>query len=138
MVTTETFDLPFLQLSFRKDLGILFTRWGQYVGLNEYIEGYTRSLQVARETDAHFWLVDLRMRNTPDNELHNWYENTFVPTVLDSLKGKIYLAYLISPLQLDRIPNSEHQTNIATYNDCLIIKCFTKEKDALQWLGNCK
>lgn len=138
MTAIETVKLPFLNISFRRDLGILFTRWGQSVSLPQYIEGYTKTLQVAKIQDAHFWLVDLRQRNTPDSQLVAWYENEFIPAVKSSIEGIAYLAYLVSPLQLQKVPTPATPDTPVNLDNSIMASCFTIEQEAISWLNSCR
>lgn len=138
MTAIETLKLPFLNISFRRDLGILFTRWGQAVSLPQYVEGYSKTLQVASLQDAHFWLVDMRQRNTPDSQLLTWFDEEFVPSVKASIEGIAYLAYLVSPLQLQKVPTQPTPATPVNLSNSIVACCFTIEQEAISWLNSCR
>lgn len=139
MTAPEKLELPFLHADYQKDLKVLFCRWRTPVTLTQFTEGYTAVLQLATQKEAHFWLHDLRLRNTSGAEQKQWFASTFVPALQHVLGNSNFIAYLVSPLQHEQtlaiaIPRAE-ATN---YSNKLAIRYFTNEHDALEWLKECR
>lgn len=141
MVTTDKVEFPFLSIAYRRDLDILFCRWKKDVELYEFTEGYTRSLNMAGELKAYYWLEDIRLHNSvPDLAIKHWFENSFVTATQTTLSKSTYMAYLLSPRQLDIISQfyMGNQQPYIQFNNQLGISFFTKEQEALNWLHGCK
>lgn len=140
MASLENLELPFLHLSYQKDLRVLFCRWRIPVSLSQFSEGYMAALQFAAQQDAHFWLHDLRLRNTSSEEERNWFSNTFTPATQAVLGGSNFIAYLMLPLQLqDLVPEPLPITVLPLKQSrYLTVRYFTNEHDALEWLYDCR
>lgn len=139
MSSIENLELPFLHLSYQKDLRVLFCRWRMPVGLSQFSEGYMTALRFAAQQDAHFWLHDLRLRNTSGEEERMWFTHTFVPAANELLGGSKYIAYLMSPLQREiLVQKALPAAELVKHSPSLTLHYFTNEHDALEWLHDCR
>jgi hypothetical protein len=137
--TIETLELPFMQMDFQKDLQVLFCRWRMPVDLRQFTEGYMATLQFAAQQQAHFWLYDLRLRNTSSETERNWFVSTFVPAVRSALGKGNFIAYLMSPMQREAVvPEEKRSPEPVKFSDSLTARFFTNEHDALEWLNSCR
>lgn len=135
MTASENINLPFLQASYQKDLGVLFCRWQRPVSTEEYIEGNLALLDLAASKNAHFWLQDLRRRNTAGPDEKHWFATAFAPALRSKLGSSIFFAYLMSPLQHNQI-TAQARPNYDTdnYRNKLVMRFYTNEHDALECL----
>lgn len=148
MTIIEKPDLPYLHIYCQKDLDVLFCRWRIPVELAQASEGYMAALQFASEQDAHFWLHDLRLRNTYCKKERHWFTHTFVPAVNELMGGSVFIAYLMSPLQRECLLQKKAKTNEPVkqggenepvkHSLFLTVHYFTNEHDALEWLYDCR
>ncbi|MDX5423227.1 MAG: hypothetical protein LPK14_13300 [Hymenobacteraceae bacterium] len=139
MTAIEKLELPFLHITYRQDLGVLFCRWRAAVDLPRFMEGYTTALHFASGHKAHFWLHDLRLRNASDALLRGWYDHDFVPAVKTSLGAITYVAYLMLPFQRQYLASEDMPVSeVISYGDTLHLRYFINEHDALQWLQECQ
>ena len=135
----EALELPYLHIYYQKDLCVLFCRWRMPVALPQFSEGYMAALRFAAQRDAHFWLHDLRLRNTSCEKQRDWFTNTFVPATSSTLGGSNFIAYLMSPLQRETlVQKSVSATAPVRHSDLLTVHYFTNEHDALEWLEKCR
>lgn len=148
MTIIERSDLPYLHIYYQKDLRVLFCRWRMPVELVQVSEGYMAALHFASQQDAHFWLHDLRLRNTYCKKEHHWFTHTFVPAANEALGGSNFIAYLVSPLQHEHLLLKKVKTNKPVeqggknepvkYSLFLTVHYFTNEHDAPEWLNDCR
>ncbi|GAB3534279.1 hypothetical protein GCM10027443_21100 [Pontibacter brevis] len=148
MTIIERLELPFLHIYYQKDLRVLFCRWRMPVELPEFSEGYMAALRFAAQQDAHFWLQDLRLRNTSCEKQRDCFMHTFVPTTSQVLRGSNFIAYLMSPLQREALVQQDAtikepvsfgvSNKLIRHSDFLTVRYFTSEHDALEWLNECR
>lgn len=139
MKAIEKVELPFLHLTFRSDLDILFCRWRRFVTFQEYQEGYWLALELAEKYRARFWLHDLRLRNTSDNVERQWYDNQFVPALTSLQPSGFTIAYLMSPMQRRQLVSEINPvSDVIRYGKLLQLRYFISEHDALDWLQECR
>lgn len=140
MASLENLELPFLHLSYQKDMHVLFCRWRMPVGLLQFSEGYMTALQLAAQQDAYFWLHDLRLRNTSAEEERGCFTQTFAPATQALLGGNNFIAYLMLPLQLQDLVPEPRPTTTGPVKQWryLTVHYFTNEHDALEWLNDCR
>ncbi len=139
MTEPDKTDLPYLHLSYQKDLYVLFCRWDRPVSKLQFKEGYKATLQMAAQHVAHFWLLDLRSRNMCSTKQKKWFVNTFACNVHDALNDKTFLAFLVSPLQYECFKSEvKLEQEAVSHDNYLTIRYYTYEHDALEWLQTCR
>ncbi|TGE14463.1 hypothetical protein [Hymenobacter elongatus] len=122
-------ELEYLRLSYRPDLRILFMRWKRLVSSQEHREGYTTSLDFARQHRAGHWLIDLRIRGLASSEDFSWVLTDFRRDMTQALPEAAFrVAYLVTPYNQEvitsRLPPQE-----------TTFRAFIEEQTAYQWLG---
>ncbi|GHA67764.1 hypothetical protein [Pontibacter akesuensis] len=139
MTAIEKVELPFLHLTFRHDLDIMFCRWRSFVNMQEFQEGYWMALEVAQKHHARFWLHDLRLRNSSTAAERHWFDQDFVSAVARQLPIGLSVAYLMSPLQHEHIDQKTSRIEeVISYGSLLQLRYFVSEHDALDWLQECR
>ncbi|GAA4308021.1 hypothetical protein [Nibribacter koreensis] len=123
-----------LQLTYRKDMGILFLRWSNKVGSELLRTGYAQALDFAEEVGAHLWLFDLRGRGGATPEDENWILQEFYPSVHERLQRIGYFAYLVSPRHYSHIKENVGLEKLLNYSQHVKIYACVSELDAVEWL----
>ncbi|RIJ37247.1 hypothetical protein [Pontibacter oryzae] len=132
-------ELPFLAVSYRKDLDVLFCRWHMAVEMPQFTEGYFASLRIATQHKACFWLHDLRMRNVSTSVEREWFIKHVVPPACQLSDKGIYVAYLMSPLQRQNLVSATSPvSDVISYGAHLHTRYFISEHNALAWLEQCR
>ncbi|TGE09460.1 hypothetical protein [Hymenobacter fodinae] len=125
----------FLHLLHRSDLSILTARWLRTTSSPELRTGYHRLLEFAAGCTTCLWLIDSRRREHLENSDVHWLVRDFYPTLRNRLGQHVYLAYLVSPAQLDDTTDDMTLPALPyTHGDYCSINQFTNEGDAVQWL----
>ncbi|ALD22220.1 hypothetical protein AM218_14620 [Hymenobacter sp. DG25A] len=128
-VPLPTAELPYVRLTYRPDLRILFMRWTRLVSSQEHKTGYMQGLNFAREHQVGHWLVDLRTRGLAETEDFKWVLQEFWPQMQQALPGTSFrIAYLVTPYHQELI-------NSRLIAEDKMFRSFIEEKDAYQWLG---
>ena len=129
-------DIPesHLQLTFRKDMSILFLRWSKPVGSELLRTGYSQALDFAEEVGAHLWLFDLRGRGGATPEDEDWILQEFYPSVHERLQRLGYFAYLVSPTHYAHLRDHVGLEKLANFSQAVKIYPFVSELDAVEWL----
>jgi len=139
MTVPEKIELPFLHADYQKDLCVLFCRWQLPVDLGQFRDGYKAVLQLAIYKEAHFWLHDLRLRNSSTADQKQWFTSTFAADLQRALGSNVFIAYLMSPLQHQQLLNDEDAKKHAVDGSGQPAICYyTNEHDALEWLQECR
>ncbi|MCC3155645.1 hypothetical protein LJ737_00240 [Hymenobacter sp. 15J16-1T3B] len=124
----------FVDLSFRTDLGLLFSRWLRSATDAEVRQGYEAALAVATPHAARYWLLDMRRRGPASAAATRWVIDAFLPRLAGYFPPRLYLAYLLSPSHLgDFVPLTQPSVP-GTYEVAL----FSDEAAALHWLERCR
>ncbi|AYA38323.1 hypothetical protein D3Y59_15505 [Hymenobacter oligotrophus] len=123
-----------VDLSFRDDLGLLFSRWLRQVDDAEVRQGYEASLALAAPRRARYWLLDMRRRGMVSTAATRWVMEAFLPRLVATLSGHVYLAYLISPAHESELPSVV--SNAPPADDRCRVQVFTDEPSAMQWLAH--
>ncbi|UYZ58771.1 hypothetical protein [Hymenobacter latericus] len=121
-----------VDVSFRDDLGLLFSRWLRGVDDAEVRQGYEASLALAAPRRARYWLLDMRRRGMVSTTATRWVMEAFLPRLVATLGGQVYLAYLISPAHQSEIPAII--SNARPADDRCRVQVFTDEHSATEWL----
>ncbi|AMM51020.1 hypothetical protein TH61_07235 [Rufibacter sp. DG15C] len=129
-------DLPesHLQLTFRKDMGILFLRWSKQVGSALLRQGYLQALDFAEEVKANLWLFDLRGRGGATPEDETWILEEFYGNVVERLQRTGYFAYLVSPTHYAHLRETVGFEKLANFSEVVKIHLFVSELEAIEWL----
>ncbi|SNC76675.1 hypothetical protein SAMN06265337_3506 [Hymenobacter gelipurpurascens] len=132
---SETTLNDFLHLMHRPDLSILTARWLRTTSSPELRTGYHRLLEFASGCTTCLWLIDSRRREHLNNSDVHWLVRDFYPMLRTRLGQHVYLAYLISPTQLEDTTDDETLPALPyTHGDYCSINQFTDEGEAVQWL----
>ncbi|QHL88308.1 hypothetical protein GU926_13045 [Nibribacter ruber] len=123
-----------LQLTLRKDMGILFLRWSKQVSSEQIRQGYVQALDFAEEVGAHLWLFDLRGRGGATAEDEDWILQHFYPSVQERLQHMGYFAYLVSPKHYTHLRDNVGLERLFNYSDAVKIRPFVSELEAVEWL----
>src|SRR5690349_4996380 len=86
-----------LKLFYRKDLHVLIARWESCEGVERVRKGYMEVLEMARELECHYWIMDLRGRGPRSTKENYWVLHVFFEAIKDTLEGCVYMAYLLTP-----------------------------------------
>ncbi|KUG06326.1 hypothetical protein [Solirubrum puertoriconensis] len=121
-----------VDLSFRDDLDLLFSRWLRGVDDAEVRQGYEAALALAAPRRARYWLLDMRRRGMVSTTATRWVMEAFLPRLVTTLGGQVYLAYLISPAHQSELPSLT--SNARPVDDRCRVQVFTDECSAMQWL----
>ncbi|RAK62726.1 hypothetical protein [Hymenobacter edaphi] len=126
----------FLQIDYRPDLDVLVGRWQRAVGEGELYASYPALLEVARAHRCHYWLLDARRRLNLEVAITPWLLNDFLPRLGQHLPGRVYLAYLVAPVQLtDAVPADKKIPPLVYFEGkASLMQRFTSEAEALAWL----
>ncbi|WP_192823014.1 hypothetical protein [Rufibacter sp. LB8] len=132
--------LDAIALTYRPDLDVLFLRWPQPVYAFTVREVYKQVLELAQETNARYWLFDIRSRGPLSDEDMDWVTKEFYPN-LHAKASLTHVAYLLAPA------HAEDQQTIALgqqlkaqswFGRDADFEGFTSETDALHWLKKCQ
>ncbi|RAK64170.1 hypothetical protein [Hymenobacter edaphi] len=130
----STAPTDFIDLSFRTDLGLLFSRWLRSTSDAEVRLGYEAALAVAAPYGARYWLLDMRRRGPASLAATRWVIETFLPRLAEYFPQRVYLAYLLSPSHLtDFVPAGR-----PALLNCYEVALFSDEAAALHWLEHCR
>ncbi|GAB3822891.1 hypothetical protein [Pontibacter rugosus] len=139
MAVIDNVEFPFLNLTLRRDLDVLFCRWHTFVTAPQFHEGYWAALRLAKKHHARFWLHDLRLRNNSTEAEREWYDREFVPALKQQLPYGLTIAYLMSPMQRQHIVSETTPVSeVINYEGVLQVRYFENEHDALEWLHACR
>ena len=128
-VPIPTAELPYVRLTYRPDLRILFIRWTRLVSSQEHKMGYLEALNFAQQHQAGHWLVDLRTRGLADAEDFQWILREFRRQMRQALPDTTFrVAYLVTPYHQELITS-----RLAVEEN--MFRSFIEEKDAYQWLA---
>jgi hypothetical protein len=123
-----------LNLDYRKDLGILFCRWGDPGNSAQIQQGYRAAVGQGKECQVNTWLFDLRRRGPISAEDQNWILQHFFSTVESAIPGKHYFAYLVTPTHYVYIRDSVGLDSIRNFRPNTEIHLFESEQKAVEWL----
>jgi hypothetical protein len=126
----------FLHISYRADLDLLVGRWQRAVTEGELYASYPALLETALARHCRYWLLDARRRLNTEVAITPWLLNDFVPRLGQHLGGRVYLAYLVAPLQLtDAVPAAQQIPPLVYFEGrAALMQRFTDEAAALAWL----
>ena len=128
-------------LTYRADLDVLFLRWPQPVYAFTTREVYTKVLELAQETQARYWLFDVRSRGPLSEEDSVWVKNCFYPELHGQVNRPIYVAYLVTPAHAEDPATAalvEEMKKQPWYGQEADFEGFTSETEALAWLQQCQ
>ena len=133
------FYADYLCLTYRPEAPRLEARWLRPVSSAEYRQGYEALLAKACETDCHFWLVDIRRRNSPTAADGRWLMAEFMPQVAANLSGSVFVGSLFPPDFVEP-PGPVHPTVPNAYQPAphLLLRSFSAEQDLTRWLQQCR
>ncbi|MCC9168373.1 hypothetical protein [Pontibacter harenae] len=137
MNAIEELVLPYLKLTFRKDLNILIGRWVSAVTAEQLFEGYIHTLAFARDKKINLWLMDMRLRNVSTQAEKEWFLKFFIPKASEN-SHTIHVAYMASPNQLAKFRELYHTDSPFYFSKQLVVNFFVKEQDAQEWLNTCR
>lgn len=123
-----------LQLTYRKDMQILFLRWTAGVKGDQLRRGYLEALDFAKELNANFWMFDLRGRGGATVEDEQWILEDFFPNADLELGGQVSFAYLLTPNHFSHIKNNLGEERLDIFSSQSKIKVFISESEAVNWL----
>ena len=123
----------FAELTFREDLRVLLARWLRPISSAELQRSYEALLAMAAPHRCRFWLLDLRRRGTSTEDDTHWVLEIFLPQLAPRLGGRIYLAFLVSPVHLAVIDQESGAPLVA--NAHCHARLFTEEGLASAWLA---
>lgn len=130
-----TIDLDFLRLSHRSDLAQLNLRWTRPATSAEHRSGYEAALRLAEREKVGRWLIDLRSRGLADPADLRWIVDTFQVALSNALPGqRPRLAYLVAPYHADLLRQRLTDIQIADSLGLVVIRVFTEEQAAQEWL----
>ncbi|MBA9077670.1 MULTISPECIES: hypothetical protein [Rufibacter] len=133
--------LDAIALAYRPDLDVLFLRWPQPVYALSVREVYQQVLELAQETNARYWLFDVRSRGPLSPEDQKWVNETFYPQLHAQLDRAVHVAYLLTPAHAEdtfTIESAEKLRQAPWYGQSVDFEGFTSETDALHWLKKCQ
>ncbi|WP_345167949.1 hypothetical protein [Nibribacter koreensis] len=133
--------LDAIALAHRPDMDVLFLRWPQPVYALKPREVYTQVLDLAQETNARYWLFDIRSRGPLSEKDMKWVKQVFYPTLHNQIDRLIYVAYLLTPGHAEDEVTMAHADELRQkewYGQAVEFEGFTSEVDALQWLKRCQ
>ncbi|MBC8081875.1 MAG: hypothetical protein H7Z21_01580 [Hymenobacter sp.] len=87
----------FLTITYNCETQMLVGRWLRPVTLPEARRGYDELLTVARQQQAHYWLLDIRRRNRSAPETLHWLLTTYYETLVAELGAPVCMVYFMSP-----------------------------------------
>jgi hypothetical protein len=133
--------LDAIALTYRPDLDVLFLRWPQPVYALTVREVYEQVLELAQETNARYWLFDIRGRGPLSEEDIEWVTKEFYPNLHGKFPHITHVAYLLTPAHAEdhftiSIANTIKNEN--WYGKAADFESFTSETDALHWLKKCQ
>lgn len=133
MPSSSSTTLPdFLHLQPHRELGLQAARWLRPVAAHELQQGYEAIL--ATEPNTRYWLFDLRQRGPASEDDTHWVLTYFVTRMATQLKGRVYLAFLVSAGHLTA---EEQQTgSVMLMDERAQVRLFADETPALHWLTN--
>ncbi|UPL49475.1 hypothetical protein [Hymenobacter sublimis] len=124
--------LDFVEFRRPDELGVLIIRWTRPVSAAELQQSYEAALTVARPAAVRYWLADSRGRGPASEDDTHWVLTQFIPRVATSLRGRIYLAFLVSAAQLS--PEEQQTGSPMVLSDLAHVRLFATEEAALHWL----
>ncbi|MCC3160725.1 hypothetical protein LJ737_26045 [Hymenobacter sp. 15J16-1T3B] len=129
-------SLDFLQIDYRPDLDLLVGRWRRAVGEGQLYASYPALLDEARTHGCRYWLLDARRRLNLEVAITPWLLNDFLPRLGQHLGGRVYLAYLVAPIQLtDAVPEDKQIPPLVYFEGkSSLMQRFTDEAEAIRWL----
>ncbi|MBC3540453.1 hypothetical protein ACFSC6_11240 [Rufibacter sediminis] len=133
--------LDAIALTHRPDLDVLFLRWPQPVYAFTVKEVYQQVLELAKDTNARYWLFDIRSRGPLLKEDMAWLMESYYPTLHGQLGQIAHVAYLVSPAHAK---DPETRTSVAEmrqqpwFGQGADFEVFTSETEALHWLKKCQ
>ncbi|WP_205503456.1 hypothetical protein [Rufibacter psychrotolerans] len=133
--------LDAIALSYRPDLDVLFLRWPQPVYALAPREVYQQVLELAQETNARYWLFDIRSRGPLSDEDVAWLRESYFPTLHGQLGHITHVAYLLTPAHAKDPQTQESALQMRTlpwYGQGADFEGFTSETEALHWLKTCQ
>lgn len=130
----------FLQIDYRPDLELLVGRWLRAVNEGELYASYPTLLEEAVAHGSRYWLLDARRRLNVDVAITDWLLNDFVPRLHQHLHGRVYIAYLVAPIQMTEAVPANMVIPPTTYFEgrASLMRRFTDESEALAWLAECR
>ena len=123
-----------LQLTYRRDLDILFLRWYRHPDSDQLRQGYLSALEMAREVKGAYWMFDLRSRGQLSQEDEAWMLQTFFPQVEEELGYQGYFANLVTPTHYAYIRDSIGLDYVESYGALTQLGVFLSEQEAVAWL----
>ena len=124
-------------LTYRPDLDVLFVRWPQPVYAFATREVYQRVLDLAQETNARYWLFDLRSRGSYSEEDSQWIRDEFFPSLHSRFGNVTHVAYLLTPAHIKDyafLKAAAEARQKTWYGKWADFEGFTSETEALNWL----
>ncbi|OON71085.1 hypothetical protein [Hymenobacter sp. CRA2] len=128
--------LSFLQIDYRPGPGLLIGRWLRAVTEGELYASYPALLETALAHGCRYWLLDARRRLNVEVAITPWLLNDFAPRLGQHLGGRVFLAYLVAPIQMTDAVPADKVIPPQVYFDgksCLMQR-FIDEDAALAWL----
>ncbi|AKQ46939.1 hypothetical protein TH63_16940 [Rufibacter radiotolerans] len=123
-----------LQLTYRKDLDVLFLRWFKVPDSEGLRQGYMKALELAEEVGGSYWMFDLRSRGKVSEQDETWLLEEYFPMVEERLGQQNYFANLVMPSHYNYIEDSfgfEYLINLGKLTQLAV---FTSEQEAVAWL----
>ncbi|RNI23404.1 hypothetical protein [Rufibacter latericius] len=133
--------LDAIALTHRPDLDVLFLRWPQPVYAFTAREVYQQVLELAKDTQARYWLFDIRSRGPLSLEDMAWLKESFYPTLHGQMGHITHVAYLMSPAHTKDPETKALAADMRKqpwYGQGADFEGFTSETEALRWLKKCQ
>ncbi|ALI99292.1 hypothetical protein [Rufibacter tibetensis] len=133
--------LDAIALTHRPDLDVLILRWPQPVYSFTTREVYKQVLELAKATNARYWLFDIRSRGRLSKQDVAWLQDSFFPALHGELSHLTHVAYLLSPGHAndpETKASAEQMRTLPWYGKGADFEGFTSETEALHWLKKCQ
>jgi hypothetical protein len=123
-----------LQLTYRKDLDVLFLRWFKAPDSEGLRNGYLKALELAEEVGGCYWMFDLRSRGKVSEEDEAWLLQEYFPMVEGRLGQQNYFANLVMPSHYSYIEDNFGFDYLINLGKLTQVAVFTSEQEAVAWL----
>lgn len=126
------FSTTFLEIAYRRDLGLLMGRWLCSVAEAELHAGYAALRQAALHYGCGQWLIDSRRRACRSLNGPEWVTTQFLPQVQQTLGQPLRVCFLVLPSYLATLPVA---AQAAAPGSPVQFARFVDEGEANAWLA---
>ncbi|UOQ70955.1 hypothetical protein [Hymenobacter cellulosilyticus] len=130
--------LPTYLIQYRAEQDILLLRWHIEANLLQVQAAYEVLLQTAKDHNCARWLLDLRCRESADQEILAWTSMVFYPLAAKRMQPRhLQLVLLTSPRPQAFVQNGEQElymSYLLSAHRPYTFRHFEKEHDAERWL----